>query len=65
MFRGNESVLNTPTGSPAGVGVSGSSLSFDLPPPQDLDELFAQIPTMDESDASIPAPVGPGTQPLD
>jgi len=44
--------------------VSGNTLSFHLPSlPQDMDELFAQIPPMDES--SIPAPVGPGTQPLD
>jgi len=47
------------------VGSSGSSLSFDLPPPHDLDELFAQIPSMEESEPSIPAPVGTGTQPLD
>jgi len=64
-FRGNASVLNTPTGSPAGVGFSGTSFRLPSLPPEDFEELFAQIPPMDESEASIPAPVGPGTQPLD
>ena len=63
MDRGNASVLNTPTGSPAGVGVSGNSFRLPSLPPEDFDELFAQIPAIEES--SIAAPVGPGTQPLD
>jgi len=55
----------TPTASPAGVGFSGTSFHLPSLPPEDFDELFAQIPPMDESEASIPASAGPGTQPLD
>ena len=65
MSRGNASVLNTPTGSPAGVGFSGNSFHLPSLPPEDFDELFAQIPQMEESEASIATPIGPGTQPLD